>query len=71
MYMHQPKGFMEKGKEYLVCKFNKGIYRLKQLGRVWHRTLICELEKSGFTPGTTDNMVNFRFKDDKSIELAG
>ena len=32
VYMHQPDGFIEEGKEALVCKLNKGLYRLKQSG---------------------------------------
>ncbi|KAM2227380.1 hypothetical protein ACFXTI_014190 [Malus domestica] len=30
IYMLQPPGFVEKGKENKVCKLNKSIYRLKQ-----------------------------------------
>ena len=30
VYMHQPEGLIEWGKEDLVCKLNKGVYRLKQ-----------------------------------------
>ena len=71
MYMQQPEGFIEKGNEHLVCKLNKGIYGLKQSGRVWHRTLRNELEKTGFTPGDADSTVYFRFGDNGSIQSAG
>ena len=30
VYMQQPEGFIEPGKEGLVCKLLKGVYRLKQ-----------------------------------------
>ena len=30
IYMQQPKGFMEKGKENLVCRLRKSLYGLKQ-----------------------------------------
>jgi Reverse transcriptase (RNA-dependent DNA polymerase) len=71
VYMRQPEGFVEPGKENLVCKLYKGIYGLKQSGRVWHHTLKSELGKLGFTPGNADTTVYFRFGDDGNIELSG
>ena len=32
VYMDQPDGFIEEGKEASVCKLNKGLYGLKQSG---------------------------------------
>lgn len=29
IYMVQPEGYIQPGKEYLVCKLNKSIYELK------------------------------------------
>ena len=37
IYMHQPEGFVEKGKENLVCRLKKSLYRLKQAHRQWYR----------------------------------
>ena len=37
IYMHQPKGFVEKGKENLVCRLRKSLYGLKQAPQQWYR----------------------------------
>ena len=36
VYMKQPEGFIEKGKENLVCKLKHSIYGLKQSPRCWN-----------------------------------
>ena len=71
VYMRQPEGFIVQGKEDMVCKLNKGVYGLKQSGRVWHQTLKRELEKIGFKPGDADPSVFFRYGENNSIEIAG
>jgi Reverse transcriptase (RNA-dependent DNA polymerase) len=71
VYMRQPESFVVKGKEHMVCKLNKGVYGLKQSGRVWHQTLKKGLEALGFTAGHADSTVFFRFGEGNSIELAG
>ena len=30
IYMQQPEGFVEKGREHLVCKFKKSLYGLNK-----------------------------------------
>ena len=70
VYMHQPKGFITKGQEHLVCKLNKGIYGLKQSRHVWHQTLKHGLEKLGFRAGEADTTIFFQ-SDGSSTEIAG
>ena len=33
IYMMQPKGFIAKNQEHMVCKLKRSIYRLKQASR--------------------------------------
>jgi hypothetical protein len=48
IYMYQPLGFIEKGKENLFCKLNKAIYGLHQSGRVWFFEIDKVLNEIGF-----------------------
>ena len=36
IYMQQPEGFVEKGKEEMVCRLFKSLYGLKQSPRAWY-----------------------------------
>ncbi|GKA65360.1 retrovirus-related pol polyprotein from transposon TNT 1-94 [Tanacetum coccineum] len=37
IYMLQPEGFEQKGKENLICRLNKSLYDLKQAPRCWYK----------------------------------
>ena len=71
VYMRQLEGFIKTGKEDLVCKLKKGIYGLKQLGRVWHQTLKQEMYKIGFILGEVDSTIFLEFVNNGSIQLVG
>ena len=49
VYMKQPKGFIVKGQEHLVCKLKQSIYDLKQSPQCWNSALDTEsTQKDGF-----------------------
>ena len=39
IYMEQPEGFKVKGQEHKVLRLRRALYRLKQAGLAWWRTL--------------------------------
>ena len=51
--MKQPKGFIKKGEENLVCKLKKSIYGLKQSPRCWNDALDTHLKEIGFVQSTS------------------
>ena len=48
VYMTQPEGFVQFGKEHLVCRLRKNIYGLKQSPRCWNTALDAHLKQTGF-----------------------
>ena len=52
--MRQPEGFVEPGKEQLVCRLKRSIYGLKQSPRCWNHALDGHLKKMGFNQGASD-----------------
>ena len=67
VYMKQPKGFIEKGKENLVCKLKKSIYGLKQSPRCWNSSLDDTLKRLGFVQTSGDPCIYVRSKGEKFI----
>ena len=54
LYVKQPPGFAEPGKEDWVWLLLKGLYGLKQAGRLWYEELCRILISLGFTVCTSD-----------------
>ena len=52
IYMEQPEGYVEKGKENLICKLKKSLYGLKQSPRCWNRTFANYLKEIEFKQGS-------------------
>ena len=45
LYIKQPDGFIQKGREKLVCKLNRSSYKLKQSPRCWNTALHEKLRR--------------------------
>ena len=60
IYMKQPEGFIESGKENFVCKLHKGIYGLKQSAREWNKKLHEILTNDGFKRSEADQCLYFK-----------
>jgi hypothetical protein len=60
IYMEQPQGAKEKGKEDWVCKLNKNLYRLKPAGRRWVKKLYDCLTKEGFEHCAAEHSIYMR-----------
>ena len=57
IYMKQPPGYVQSGKEELVCKLRKSIYGLKQSPRCWNEKLRDQLRSAGFKESGADPCV--------------
>ncbi len=56
----QLEGFVEEGKEPLVCKLERSLYGLKHASRCWNVTIDHFLKKAGFQQGNADPCVYFK-----------
>ena len=57
IYVYQPEGFIEKGKEDYVLRLKKALYGLKQAPRAWNYKLDCILKSMGFIRSVSDQAV--------------
>ena len=62
--MTQPEGFIEKGKENLVCKLDKAIYGLKQTSKCWNSSLDDYLKSLKFQLSSSDSCIYTRVSND-------
>ena len=69
IYMQQPPGYVQPGKEELVCKLKKSIYGLKQSPRCWNEKLCEHLKLLGFRESGADPCVFTHENERKKLEI--
>ena len=57
IYMHQPEGFVEKGKENLVWRLRKSLYGLKQAPWQWYLKFESFMIDNGYHKTKADQCV--------------
>ena len=71
VYMRQPEGFIEPGKEHLVCHLKRSIYGLKQSPRCWNPTLDNHLKEMGFKQAPCDPCLYIHSDSEGEIFVVG
>ncbi|KAH9752597.1 hypothetical protein KPL71_014753 [Citrus sinensis] len=70
IYMLQPEGFAETGKENLVCRLNKSLCGLKQVPRCWYKRFDSFIMSLGYNRLSLDHCAYYkRFEDNDFIIL--
>ena len=69
VYMSQPIGFEEVGKEHMVCKLHKLIYGLKQASRQWFLKFDEVVTANGFKENIIDQCIYMKVSGSKYIFL--
>lgn len=68
IYMLQPEGFTEIGKENLVCRLNKSLYGLKQAPRCWYKRFDSFIISLGYNRLSSDYCTYYkRFDGDNDF----
>ncbi|GAA0170797.1 transmembrane signal receptor [Lithospermum erythrorhizon] len=57
IFMEQPEGFKERGKEDMVCQLQKSLYGLKQAPRQWYKRFDAFMDKQNFKRTQVDHCV--------------
>ena len=66
-YMEQPKGFEEQGKEEWVWMIQRGLYGMKQSGRIWNQTMNEQMLSWGFTCLSCESCIYYRTTESGTI----
>jgi hypothetical protein len=69
-WMEQPKGFKEPGKEDWVWELKKGLYGMKQGGRLWNKHMDSRMKAISFTQLSIKHCIYYRKRESGTIFAA-
>ena len=69
VYMDQLNGFVESGKEHMVCELRKSIYGLKQASRQWYLKFEHIVSSLGFKEFAVDQCIYLKNSGSKFVIL--
>ena len=67
IYMLQPEGFEEQGKENLVCRLTKSLYGLKQAPRCWYKRFDSFIISLDYNRLSSDHCTYYKRFDDNDF----
>ena len=70
IFMRQPEGFIDPNNPNKVCKLRKGLYGLKQGGRIWNEKIDTYLKSQGYTPSDADPCIYVKHNKGKMVIIA-
>ena len=69
-YMQQPLGFEEPGKETWVWRLKRGLYGMKQSGRIWNKTMNEAMISWGFKHLSSESCIYYRMRSEGCVIAA-
>jgi hypothetical protein len=70
IYMKHPRGFVLRGKKYLVCKLKISLYGLKKSPRMWDQNFDTYILSLGFVRSKYDHCIYSKEEDGNFIYVA-
>lgn len=70
IYMKQPEGYVEHGKENMVCHLKRSLYGLKQSPRCWNKAFQDFMLSQHFKSSAADPCIFTRHQDDQLAIIA-
>jgi len=67
IYMLQPEGFAEIGKENLVCRLNKSLYGLKHAPKCWYKRFDSFIISLGYNRLSSDHCVYYKRFEENDV----
>ena len=69
IYMQQPAGYVQPGKEEMVCKLKKSLYGLKQSPRCWNKAFKEHMKSANFKQSTADLCIFTKTEESGEITI--